>query len=86
MFSEGLVLAIVLRCLFHTKVRSDTWQTGQLAMTFLGGYSVVRFILEYLRQDSQYEIIGRFSKSQRFFIVFVIVAIVGRWWCSRRSK
>ena len=36
-------------------------------------------MLEYLRADSQMEIIGFLSKSQRFFVVFMVIGLLVRW-------
>ena len=46
-----------------------------MATNFLLFYSVVRFVFEYVRADSQMEIIGGMSKSQWFFVVVVVIAI-----------
>lgn len=75
MIFEWLLLAIVLRlCFFRRRVnkKRSAWQ---LSAIFLGGYSVVRFFLEYLRQDSQAEFVWWFTKSQWFFVVFIIVSL-----------
>ena len=61
--------------------KSDFWQP-----IFLLFYSVVRFVFEYVRADSQMEIIGGMSKSQWFFVVFVMIAIFIRWnWEKRKN-
>ncbi len=75
MVFEWLILAIILRiCFFRHRV-SKKWSAWQLSAVFLGGYSLVRFLLEYLRQDSQAEFVWWFTKSQWFFVVFIMVAI-----------
>ena len=35
----------------------------------------MRFLFEYLRNDSQAEFVGIFTKSQRFFVFFVVFGI-----------
>ncbi|MDO4713658.1 MAG: hypothetical protein Q4B28_03240 [bacterium] len=47
-----------------------------MATNFLLYYSIIRFGLEYLRADSQMEQLAFLSKSQRFFLLFIIVAVV----------
>jgi len=76
MIFEWLLLAIVLRiCFFRYRV-SKKWFAWQLSAVFLGGYSLVRFFLEYLRQDSQAEFVGAFTKSQWFFVGFVVLSMI----------
>lgn len=36
-------------------------------------------MLEWLRADSQMEIVGFLSKSQWFFVVFVVIGLLVRW-------
>jgi phosphatidylglycerol:prolipoprotein diacylglycerol transferase len=75
MIFEWLILAIVLRiCFFRYRV-SKKWNAWQLSAVFLGGYSLVRFVFEYLRQDSQAEFVWWFTKSQWFFVIFMVVSI-----------
>jgi prolipoprotein diacylglyceryltransferase len=76
MMFEWLLLAIVLRICFFRYWKDKIWSAWQLSAVFLGGYSLVRFVLEYLRQDSQAEFVWWFTKSQWFFVVFMVVAIV----------
>jgi len=76
MMFEWLVLAIVLRICFFRYWRDKKWAAWQLSAIFLWLYSVVRFMLEYLRQDSQAEFVGAFTKSQWFFVGFMVVAVV----------
>lgn len=80
MFGEGLVIACILWYCFFVYVRTKRWKTGKLSWLFLMLYSVVRFILEYLRQDSQAEIIAGFSKSQWFFLLFFAIAVSALLW------
>jgi prolipoprotein diacylglyceryltransferase len=76
MMFEGLLLATVLWICFFRRRVSKKWSAWQLSAVFLGGYSLVRFMLEYLRQDSQAEFVWWFTKSQWFFVVFVIISII----------
>lgn len=49
------------------------------------GYSVFRFLFEYLRNDAQSEFMGLFTKSQRVFLaVFVLGVALFTW--SRKEK
>lgn len=77
MIFEWGMIALVLWILFFKKVLIKKRSSWQLSMVFLGLYSGVRFMLEYVRQDSQAEFVGRFTKSQWFFVIFFVVAVVG---------
>ena len=77
MIFEWGMIALVLWILFFKKVLTKKRSSWQLSMVFLGLYSGVRFMLEYVRQDSQAEFVGRFTKSQWFFVIFFVVAVVG---------
>ena len=57
-----------------------------MATNFLLFYSVVRFVFEYVRVDSQMEIIGFMSKSQWFFVVFIVVAIFIRGKLGKKKR
>jgi prolipoprotein diacylglyceryltransferase len=46
---------------------------------------VFRFLFEYLRNDAQAEFVGRFTKSQRVFLVVFILGVVLFVW-SRKKK
>ncbi len=76
MLFEWLLIAIVLWILFFKKVVTKKRYSWQLSSIFLGLYSSIRFVLEYVRQDSQTEFVGRFTRSQRFFLLFFIMAVI----------
>ena len=57
-----------------------------MATNFLLFYSVVRFVFEYVRADSQMEIIGSMSKSQWFFVVFIVITIFIREKLGKKEK
>ncbi len=76
MIFEGFFLSVVLWILFFKYFISKRRSSWQLSAVFLFWYSLIRFVLEFVRQDSQMEIIGLFSKSQYFFIMFMIFAIL----------
>ncbi len=82
-FLEGLVLLIITLSVIRTRVRTKTVQPGKIVGIFLIGYSFIRFCLEYLRADSQLEFHGRFTTSQRFFLIFFVIGR-GVWYLSRR--
>ena len=77
MFLEGFLLSIILWILFFSKVMTKKRNSWQLSAVFLGAYSVVRFFLEYVRQDSQAEFVGIFTRSQWFFVLFFAFSIIG---------
>ncbi len=76
MIFEWLLLSTLLWVCFFRKVVTKKRNPWQLSAVFLFGYSLVRFFLEYLRQDSQSEFVGFFTKSQWFFVIFMVVALV----------
>ena len=76
MIFEWAMIALVLWILFFTKVVTKKRNFWQLSAVFLALYSGVRFVLEYARQDSQAEFVGRFTRSQWFFVIFFVIAVV----------
>lgn len=51
---------------------------GVISVIFILLYSTSRFLLEYLRQDSQGQFMGRFTTTQRFMLCFFLFGI-GIW-------
>jgi len=72
-FFEGFCLLLCLLFMFFYQTRKKTRSIGLMWSFFLVWYSGIRFLLEYLRSDSQMEIIGIFSKSQWVFLVFFFI-------------
>lgn len=73
---EWITLFICLIIIFFKQIKQKKRKIWKISMIFLFRYSLIRFLLEYLRQDSQAEFIWPFTKSQRFFIVFIIIWII----------
>jgi phosphatidylglycerol:prolipoprotein diacylglycerol transferase len=73
---EWILLFIYLIIVFTKQIKQQKRKIWKISMIFLIRYSIVRFFLEYLRQDSQFEFIWLFTKSQRFFLVFTILWII----------
>jgi phosphatidylglycerol:prolipoprotein diacylglycerol transferase len=73
---EWFLLFITWMIIFTKQIKNNKRKIWKIWVIFLLWYSIIRFLLEYLRQDSQAEFIWPFSKSQRFFITFVIVWII----------
>lgn len=73
---EGILLFIILLSNFIIQINNKKRKIWKISMIFLLWYSTVRFFLEYLRQDSQTEFIWRFTKSQRFFLIFILLWII----------
>ena len=74
-FSEWFLLLVVLQWAFWISYKKKP-RAGMLTGLFLAWYSLVRFILEFIRQDSQFEIERFLSRSQWFFVLFFIVGVV----------
>ena len=83
---EWILLFITLITILIKQIKNDKRKFWKISMIFLLRYSIVRFILEYIRQDSQAEFIWPFSKSQRFFVIFIIIGISIWVYLSRFQK
>ena len=73
---EWILLFITLIIIFIKQIKSDKRKIWKIWVIFLLRYSIIRFLFEYLRQDSQSEFIWPFTRSQRFFIIFIITGII----------
>jgi phosphatidylglycerol:prolipoprotein diacylglycerol transferase len=73
---EWILLFITWMIIFTKQIKNNKRKIWKIWVIFLLWYSIIRFLLEYLRQDSQAEFIWPFSKSQRFFLIFIIVWII----------
>ena len=73
---EWISLFIILIIILIRQIKNNKRKIWKISMTFLLRYSIIRFILEYIREDSQAEFMWPFTKSQRFFIVFIIIWII----------
>jgi len=71
-FFEWFLILILMQFLFWKKYKKFIWLLWPIRLLI---YSFFRFCLEYLRQDSYYEFVWPFSKSQWFFVVFMIICI-----------
>ena len=83
---EWILLFITLISIFIKQIKSDKRKILKIWITFLLRYSTIRFLFEYLRQDSQSEFIWPFSKSQRFFVIFIIIWIILTIYANRIPK
>lgn len=72
---EWILLFITLLTILIKQIKNDKRKIWKISMIFILRYSIIRFILEYIRQDSQAEFIWPFSKSQRFFVIFIVAGI-----------
>ena len=55
--TEGLLLCVITTITLISMIKKKTRYPGSVLSIFLLGYSAIRFLLEYVRQDSQREII-----------------------------
>ena len=75
--SFGLCLLVsILNWIFTKQIKNDKRKIWKIWVIFLLRYSTIRFLFEYIRQDSQSEFIWPFTRSQRFFIIFIITWII----------
>ena len=76
-----LAIAAAMMFVVHPRKRFD----GQVFLAFLGGYAVLRFLLEYVRADDRGGLFG-LSTSQ-LISAGVVIAVVAVWvWLSRRAR
>ncbi len=68
---EWWLIWIVLLALLIKQRIKKVWKPGLISVTFIILYSAVRFIIEFLRQDSQFEHIGPLTTTQWFMILFL---------------
>ena len=71
---EGLLIVIIQVITLAKMVNKKEYRVWQLSTNFLLYYSIIRFLLEYLRADSQLEFVGFCTRSQRFFLCFILLA------------
>lgn len=76
MLGEGILLLMLNLFLFFKQKKKQNFLPGTITATFVLGYSVIRFFLEYLRADSQQERIGVATKSQRRFLLFMSLGML----------
>lgn len=74
-FFEWFVILVVSSSMFFYFIKRKYWKPWFISAFFLMFYSFVRFVLEYIRMDSQSEYISLFTKSQWFFLLFFLVWI-----------
>lgn len=83
---EWVLLFATLILVFVFQIRKKERKIWKISMIFLLRYSLVRFILEYVRQDSQSEFIWPFTRSQRFFVIFIVLWIIWTVFMIRQKK
>ena len=83
---EWILLFTTLIIIFIRQIKNGTRKIGRIWMIFLLRYSIIRFLFEYIRQDSQSEFIWPFTRSQRFFVIFIVLWIVWTIFMIRNPK
>ncbi len=73
---EWFLLFITWIIIFTKQIKNNKRKIWKIWVIFLLWYSIIRFLFEYLRQDSQSEFVWAFTRSQRFFIIFIITWII----------
>ena len=73
---EWILLFITLIIIFVKQIKNNKRKIWKIWVIFLLRYSIIRFLFEYIRQDSQSEFIWPFTRSQRFFVIFIITWII----------
>lgn len=77
---EGLLILIILQFLFWTTWRNGKMKSGILTGVFLILYSLVRFVLEYVRMDSLDDYVAGLTSTQWLSIVMVVIGVVLIMW------
>ena len=75
---EGILIFILNLGSFLKQYITKKITPGRITVTFILLYSVIRFFLEYLRQDSQSQFFWPFSTTQRCMVLFFLFGI-GLW-------
>jgi len=70
LYEAGLLLVFVL--LFR-KTALDKYPAGTIALTTMGGYAIIRFVMEFLRADSSL-VFGALTATQLQCIVLLVLA------------
>ena len=83
---EWILLFITLLIIFIKQIKNDKRKIWKIWVTFLLRYSIIRFLFEYIRQDSQSEFVWPFTRSQRFFVIFIALWIIWTVFMIRNPK
>ena len=83
---EWILLFTTLIIIFIKQIKNKTRKIWKIWMIFLLRYSIIRFLFEYIRQDSQSEFIWPFTRSQRFFVIFTALWIIWTIFMIRNPK
>ena len=83
---EWILLFTTLIIIFIKQIKNKTRKIWKIWMIFLLRYSIIRFLFEYIRQDSQSEFIWPFTRSQRFFVIFIALWIIWTIFMIRNPK
>lgn len=70
-----ILVQIIFWKIYWSKNKQKSNKYWLISFIRLFAYSFVRFFLEYVRQDSQWEFVWWFTKSQRFFLIFMTICI-----------
>ena len=77
---EGVVIWLTLLCVARKQYKKNIRKVGKITILFLILYSIIRFALEYIRQDSQGEFIWLFTITQwRLITIWIGISIVLFW-------
>lgn len=72
-FLEWFVLLVIVWFIFKRFIKNWIFIVWYITWIFLSWYSFIRFLLEYLRLDSQSEFVFYLTKSQWFFVFFFVL-------------
>ncbi len=81
-FEWFIMLLLCGWMMLHHIIYKKTIIPGRISALFIASYGFIRFFLEYIRVDSQSEFIRLFTKSQYFFIIFMILG----WYLLRTHR
>lgn len=71
-FFEGLVTWMMGVTMLFNQLAKKKRLPWKITINFIFVYSIARFMIEFLRQDSQFERFGIFTTTQWFMVVFLI--------------
>lgn len=75
---EWVLIFLVILFMFMRQYTTKKITPGAISLTFIFMYSIIRFLFEYLRADSQEQFLGPLTTTQWFMVFFFLFGI-GLW-------
>ncbi len=82
---EWVLIFVIVLSMFIKQYTTKHITPGRITLTFIFLYSIIRFVLDYLRSDSQSDFFGPFTTTQRFMIFFCLFGLAMRKFVLRKK-